>query len=305
MQLPVDLRSGRIRVALVAAALVLALGAAVVLVVRAGTNRPAVQASPSGPRELAGRVEALLATHRADQPYRDPSADERAAGAGAFDRLLNGDRAGFAALGFSAIEDVDSATGRRYALLAGPTDERAWGAVLVDLSEPVRLAVEVPHPRTDIRTEWIGLDVFRQVPGSVMLIAGAHRRAAGEQADVAHNADSMFQVFSIELAKRGVPQVQLHGYADLNLPDANVVVSTGSGEPNPLASRIADELRDADLSTCRAWARRCGRLEGTTNVQGHAAAEYGATFVHVEMSNSVRVDADRRTALVSAIAAAV
>lgn len=264
---------------------------AVLTVVRAG-DRGALPAATDGPPTLAGRITAFLATQDAEQPYRDPTDAERSAAVG--------DR--YAELGFTSVEDVDEVTGRRYALHTSPADERAWGAVLVDLSAPVRVAIEVPHPRTDIGTEWIGLDLFRAVPGGIVLIAGAHRRAAGELADVAHNENSLYQALSVDLARRGVPQVQLHGFADLNLPDHDIAVSTGVDRPNALARRVADGLAEAGFDACRAWARKCGRLEGTTNVQAKAAAALDAPFVHVELSNSVRTDEDKRADLVEALA---
>lgn len=273
-------------------ALVLAIGLVFAVVTLRTADRGVNQvASEPG---LPGRISAYLAGQHAEQPYRDPTPDERAAAVG--------NR--FAELGFTTVEDVDEETGRRYALHLSPPDERAWGAVLVDLSAPARLVVEVPHPRTDIGTEWIGLDLFRAVPGSVMIIAGAHRRAAGELADVAHNENSLFQALVLDLGRRGVSQVQLHGFADLNLPDHDIAVSTGGSSANPLATRVADGLAEAGFDECRAWSQKCGRLEGTTNVQAKASAALNAPFVHVELSNTVRTDEVRRSALVEVLAKA-
>ncbi|GAA1037406.1 hypothetical protein GCM10009557_50790 [Virgisporangium ochraceum] len=275
-------------------ALALAIGLVVVVsLVRTGDRRD-LSAAGEPPPGLAGRITAFLATQYAEQPYRDPTDDEK--------RAAVAER--YADLGFTTVEGVDEVTGRRYALHTSPADDRAWGAVLVDLSEPTRLAVEVPHPRTDIGTEWIGLDLFRAVPGSTLLIAGAHRRAAGELADVAHNEHSLYQALSVAFAKAGVPQIQVHGFADLNLPDHDIAVSTGTDEANPLATRVAEDLAGAGFDECRAWAQRCGRLEGTTNVQAKAAAAEGAAFVHVELSNRVRTDGGRRADLIGALAGA-
>ena len=138
-----------------------------------------------------------------------------------------------------------------------------------------------------------------------LLIAGAHRRAAGGRADVAHNEHSLYQALSVAFVRSGVPQVQVHGFADLNLPDHDIAVSTGTSAANPLATRVAEGLAEAGFDECRAWAQRCGRLEGTTNVQAKAAAAEGAAFVHVELSNSVRMDREQRAALVDALATAV
>lgn len=281
------------------AALALAIGLVIVVATVRTGDRSDMSAAGEPEPGLAGRITSFLATQYAEQRYRDPTGAERLAASTALD-----DHSRFAELGFSAVEGVDEATGRRYAMFASPSDDRAWGLVVIDLSQPTRLAVEVPHPRTDIGTEGIGLDLFRAAPGSVLLIAGAHRRAAGELADVAHNENSLYQVLAVALARGGVPQVQLHGFADLNLPDHDIAVSTGTDEPNPVATRIADGLAEGGFDECRAWAERCGRLEGTTNVQGRAAAAEGAAFVHVELSNTIRMDDHKRADLVTALAEA-
>jgi len=291
--------SGRARLVLGAVTVVAVI--AILVVVRIDGSQSGSSARPVA-SDLAGRVRDFLAGQREGQPYRDPSAAEWADASAAFARVLSGSSGDFGAFGFSVTEDAD--TGRRYALYTNGPGDRAWGAILVDLSAPVRLAIEVAHPRTDIDTEWVGLDLFRKVPGSVVLFAGAHRRAGGGAADVAHNEESFFQALSVTLAERAVPQIQVHGFADLNLPDANAVVSTGNDNPNPLATRIATELDMREVTVCRAWARACGRLEGTTNVQGRAAAERGSVFVHVELSNRVRADDARRAVVVEALAAA-
>jgi hypothetical protein len=296
--------SGRARM-IAAAALVLSVAVVViVVVVRSDTDRSGVRPASAWPADLTGRVLNLLATQNAEQPYRDPTADERAVAASAVAGLPT-DTGGFAPLGLTTYVDTDAETGRPYALMANRTPgDRAWGSILVDLSAPVRLVIEVPHPRTDIDTELIGLALFRAAPGSVVLFAGTHRKAAGERGDVAHNADSLFQAMAEAMAERDVPQVQLHGFADLNLP-SDLVVSTGNDDPNRLAERIADNLSDRDFGVCEAWRQRCGRLEGTTNVQGQAAAEIGSVFVHLEISNSVRVDEEARARVVAAVRAAL
>lgn len=275
------------------AALALAIGLLVVVSTVRTDHCRGISAATVNPG-LDGRITAYLSTQHADQPYRDPTPTEWYL---ALDRNYH-------ALGFTTTDGKDEVTGRRYSMSSSPSDDRAWGLVVMDLSHPVRLVIEVPHPRTDIGTEGIGLDLFRAVPGSVLLIAGANRRAAGELADVAHNENSVYQAWSIAWARSGVPQVQLHGFADLNLPDHDIAVSTGTTAANPLAMRIAEGLAEAGFDECRAWAEKCGRLEGTTNVQARAAAAEGAAFVHVEVSNRIRRDRGQRTDLVDALARA-
>jgi hypothetical protein len=304
----------RTRGVALAVGLAVAGAATLVLMVGAAAKRPEPPSARSAP-DLPGRLDEVLDPLRPDQPYRHPTPAERATAATAAGRLLDTAPqidpevvAAFAGLGMSTVEDTDAGTGRRYALFASDPaairDGRAWGAIVVDLSGPVRVALQVPHPRTDIATERIGLDLFRRVPGSILMVAGAHRRAGGGAADVAHNTGSVFHVLAVELAARAVPQIQLHGYADQNLPDAQVVVSAGAGEPGPLALRIADRLTEHGFTACRGWAERCGRLEGTANAQGRAAEEAGSPFVHLEMSHTVRAGEHQRAALVAALVAA-
>ncbi|GIJ22336.1 hypothetical protein [Micromonospora lutea] len=242
--------------------------------------------------------------------YRDPDQRERSAARRAARALLSTPgRAGEAdpllkGLGFAAHHGVDPATGRACSLyLADGSDRRTWGVILVDRTAAARTVIEVPHPGFDINTEKLGLALQRRVPGSILLVAGAHRQAAEGAADVAHNDRSLFHVLAVTLGAAGLSQIQLHGFADRNLPTSDAVVSTGSAPTNKLASRIADELSDLNLRTCRVWERRCGQLEGRTNQQGRAAADDDGVFVHLELSWTVRRDAAASDRVVAAMAA--
>ncbi|TCB91307.1 hypothetical protein E0H26_25700 [Micromonospora zingiberis] len=242
-------------------------------------------------------------------PYRDPDATERQAAHRAARSLLAAadttdatDRL-FADLGFEARHGIDPTTGRECSIyLASGSDSRTWGAVLADRSAAPRTVIEVPHPGFDINTEKLGLALHRRVPGSVLLVAGAHRQAADGAADVAHNNRSLFHSLAVALAESGLDEIQLHGFANRNLPTSDVVVSTGSAPTNQLARRIADGLSDLGLRTCRAWVRRCGQLEGRTNQQGRAAAAAGSVFVHLELSWSIRRDATSGDQVVATLA---
>jgi hypothetical protein len=154
-----------------------------------------------------------------------------------------------------------------------------------------------------MNTETLGIAVNRRVRGSVLLVAGAHRLAGNGDGDVAHNPKSLFHVVATEFARDGLPQIQLHGFADKNLPGAQAIVSTGAGPLRRLAKDLAHSLEDVGLDTCRAWSQKCGRLEGTRNEQGQAAGELNSTFVHLELGYSVRRDEAGRDLVVRAIAA--
>ena len=244
-------------------------------------------------------------------PYRDPVAEERQRTEDAVALLLDGpeglDQANdlLTSVGYAAQVDTDPETGRSYAMFTTEAGgDRAWGMLLVDLSHRPELAIEVPHPNSDLHTEDIGLRLFRAVPGSVLLIAGAHRRAADDRADAAHNPDGLFQVIAAEFARHDLNQIQLHGFADRSLPGEDVVVSNGQRRGSAPLRRVANALEDAGFVTCRAWSTRCGQLEGTTNTQAEDARRQGSVFIHLEITWAVRRDADRRAALVAALATA-
>jgi hypothetical protein len=279
------------------------------LVVANEDEPPAAPRSDATPAtDLGAEVRQFAAGLDDEAPYRPPRAAERtrllstlrALEAGESTRAA--DEAG--ELGFTVRTGVDRETGRPFGLAVNPAGERAWGWYLVDLSAPVRLVIEVPHPNSDLHTEKIGLALFQYVPGSVLAVAGTHRRVGDDAGDVAHRTDSMFHAVTSDLAGRGLPQVQLHGFHDDNLPDTDVVISPGAGDAGDSVRRVADRIADEDFRVCRSWRQDCGRLEGTTNEQGRDAARQGTPFVHVEISRSVRDDRDAWSTLVRAIARA-
>lgn len=261
---------------------------------------------PGAPTAEAG-LDSLVTTFTsglsADQEYRSPKADERRTAAAGFAAVL--DRRGsaeLASLGFSVRDGVDPATGRPYTIAVNePGTERAWGMYVIDRSAPPSLAIEVPHPAFDLRTELFGVDLFRQVPGAVLLVAGAHRKADDSQADVAHSENSVFHVVATALAGRGLAQVQLHGFHDQNLPSTDIVLSSGATLAGDAARRAATRLTADGFAVCRAWEERCRGLEGTTNVQGKMAASDDTVFLHVEMSRTVRESPERRADVVRAL----
>ncbi|MBM7814667.1 hypothetical protein [Saccharothrix algeriensis] len=260
------------------------------------------------PAELGERMRAHAAALREDAPYRPPDAEQRRAfpaalaGLGATpsradDRLRE--------LGFTVSRAVDGRTGRPYALAATePGAERAWGLYVVDLSQPSRVAVQVPHPANDLRTADIGLALFRRLPGAVLAVAGTHRRAAAGAGDMAHRTDSMFHALAEAHSRERLPQVQVHGFDDDSLPSADLVLSPGAGDGGPLLDRVADDL-DGSMRVCRAWARDCGDLEGRRNRQGGVAAEHGAFFAHVEINRTTRESPERWDEVVRALGEAL
>lgn len=229
--------------------------------------------------------------------YRPPSTDERATVADAVDLLLDhreqAARERLDGIGFVLRTITDSGTGRRFAEVAdtreGRTGNRGWGRVYVDLTSPVRWSVQVPHPVADEDSEKLGVGVLRGTPGGVMVLAGAHRRAGeGNAADVAHRQDTVFDAVCGELTRRGLPGIQVHGFADSTQPGYDAIVSTGKADDARTDARtLAAALTRHHLTVCRAWTRNCS-LEGRTNEQGSEAAAHHVPFLHVEFSRSTR-----------------
>ncbi|MEC3977580.1 hypothetical protein [Amycolatopsis sp. H20-H5] len=296
---------GRSRALLSGIGVLLALGLAALLIVILGNDPASRPPQPPTEASLSSLVTRFTAPLNAGQDYRPPKADERKAGAQGFGSLLDAGHAVPSALdtlGFSVRDGVDEQTGRPYTMAVNePDTDRSWGMYLIDRSAPPSIVVEVPHPAFDLRTELFGLAYFRQVPGAVLIIAGAHRKADDSKADVAHEENSLFHVVATTLAARGLPQVQLHGFHDPNMPDTDIVLSAGATQAGDPARRAADRLTADGFSVCRAWSQSCKGLEGLTNVQGRAAAQDGTMFLHVEMSRTVREDEQRRADVVRAL----
>ncbi|WP_336922691.1 hypothetical protein [Streptomyces sp. JWR5-1] len=268
--------------------------------------------SAAGPRaDLAERVGGFTSGMTARDGYRGPARAERDAVADGVGHVLDGDLDGaarrLADVDFTVRTFTDSATGRRTAEVADAADggeaTRGWGRVYVDLGAAVHWSVQVPHPVADVATEDLGVDVLRSRPGGVLVLAGTHRDAGRDgEADAAHRRDTVFHAVCRELVRRGLPGVQLHGFADDSVPGEDAVVSTGRGDDAlPDARALADALRERGLDVCRAWASRC-ELEGRTNRQGRTAAEHGVPFVHLELSRGVRDDPERAGHAVDAVA---
>ncbi|WP_107047231.1 hypothetical protein [Streptomyces sp. NRRL F-2664] len=269
--------------------------------------------------DLLDRVTRFTGQFGVTGGYRAPTQTETAIVGDGVSALLDGNvdraRRRLAEVDHRVDTFTDTAGGRRFAEVSDAVGRsgsahRGWGRVYVDLGAPPRWSVQVPHPVADQGTERLGVRVLRGAPGGVMVIAGAHRTAGsaagsgaagaegagdetdaggeGNPADMAHRTDSVFHAVVTELTRRGLPGVQLHGFADDSVPGSDSVVSTGAGRRAvDDAERLAEKLDGQGLAVCRAWSAPC-RLSGRTNEQGRLAAEHGTRFLHVELSRTLR-----------------
>ncbi len=263
--------------------------------------------------DLMARVEDYTARFRPGSGYREPSRRDRETVARGVRLLLEGDDAGgqrtLDGIDFTVRTLTDSATGRRYTEVADRSDEspspRGWGRVyLARDATPTsrRWTVQVPHPVADRNTERLGVGILRGARGGVMVIAGAHRKAGdGNAADVAHRRDTVFDAVCAALAERGLPAVQVHGFADASAPGRDVVASTSRGTlARPEGRLLAGALHEKGFTVCRAWSATCP-LEGRTNVQGRKAAEEHVPFLHIEFGNRIRTNEQRTARAVQAV----
>ncbi|WP_327415586.1 hypothetical protein [Streptomyces sp. NBC_01233] len=266
--------------------------------------------------DLLGRATRFAAEFGVTGGYRAPTQVEKAIIVEGVSSLFEGDvdgaRTRLAEVDYKLDTFTDTPGGRRFAEVSDAAGRsgsanRGWGRVYVDLGAPPRWSVQVPHPVADQGTERLGVRVLRGAPGGVMVMAGAHRTAGagtdpgaagagddadgggeGNPADMAHRTDSVFHAVIAELTRRGLPGIQLHGFADDSVPGTDSVVSTGAGSRAVEdAERLAEQLAGQGVEVCRAWSATC-KLSGRTNEQGRLAAEHGTRFLHVELSRTVR-----------------
>jgi hypothetical protein len=230
---------------------------------------------------------------RRDAVVKDVLAAMERLDTGAIDRL--------AAQGMAAGSGVDTETGRTFTLVE--QDNRAgpgWGAFLVDQFEKPaeqRLIIEVPWPGGDNGSERLAVRLFRALPGSVLIMAGADQRTE----DVTTNTDSIFHGVAAELAGRGLNQLQLRTHTSAHGARAleeghrfDAVVASGADSTDRFTRRIADVLADdGELDVCRVWDinQNCGGLGVTSaNTQAKAAAARSQNFTLLDLSEDLLED---------------
>ncbi|MER8067328.1 hypothetical protein ABTZ59_03300 [Streptomyces sp. NPDC094034] len=276
-------------------------------------NSDEPSAPPTGnDLDLEHRISGFAADTVADAGFLPPGRVERETVAAGVGLYLDGERAEaerkLAEVDFGVRVLRDTAKGRRYAEIADRAreDVRGWGRVYIDLDAPVRFSVQVPHPVADSYSESLGAGVLRGAPGGVLVVAGAHRAAGkGNAADVAHRTDTIFHAVCAELVARGLPGIQVHGFADSTSPPHDAVVSTGAGDDGRAqALTLARALADDGFRVCRAWSSKCP-LAGRTNKQGRLAADDNVPFIHVEFNRTIREDEGRSRRVVAAMTTTV
>lgn len=286
----------------------------------AGDVPTSVVRDGDGIAHVRGDLERFVANFVEASPQRNslnriaPGDAERAMLARGWQLLRRGDVG-------SAAEVVEPTGMRiiRFTDVAGPDAvnhallELAWGSSrLRGLGMYVQrqgggasgLHIQVPHPWDDIATEVMGVGAYRGADDSSTLsVAGASRFAMPNSvADAAHSRETLFHALAGQPAAAGVRQLQLHGFREARHPGyGKAVVSTGD-DPTPAARALRDAIADGGMDARLAGdGRPYVRLAGRKNVQGIDARDRGATWLHVEIGDSIRMDPRRRERAVAAL----
>jgi hypothetical protein len=265
--------------------------------------------SCAGPAGLEGVVDDVLdAGPGRDSPaYHAPAPVAAHQLGGAVLALLSGADDPALPEGTRTVDAVD-AGGRPVRVVAEEIDggtARGWGAYAVraGAGTPPGLVVEVPHPRADRWTEDIGAELFASLDADALLVAGAHRTAGGDAADVAHEPASAFAAVDRAVVGPGTVVVQVHGFDESRHEgSAEVVLSSAESTSGPLVADLAEALEDDGVDTCVYDGERCRALAGTTNVQAAHARGVGATFVHLELARELRRSGPARDQVLATLA---
>jgi hypothetical protein len=190
---------------------------------------------------------------------------------------------------------------------------------------PRERIVQVPHSFFDVGTMEIGIDLANAAQARALYVSTVHRYQGGKPppadgeehaaspADLTHQEATFFQRLT-DGALAVLPRlqvIQVHGFGDGKVPEcaqAAVVVSPGTAPAGaPEAAHVAARLA-ALFGPDRVllYPRDTQKYGAQTNVQSHAvAANRTATFLHLELSRTLRTRLLSDIALRRAFIAAV
>lgn len=191
----------------------------------------------------------------------------------------------------------------RERLAANDTVRQGWGTYIYNPRAQQLVDIHVNHPISDLNTEDIGIELFRDGHYRWFMVAGAERDAnpVSMAADVAHASPTIFHTMTTRVTMSLVRVLSIHGF-DVdnhdNLPDgADQVISHGI---NPDTIGYGPALRNLHLRlVADGWEaglfnRTPGftTLGGTENLQGqHWIRNTGRErWMHLEIEYNVRTN---------------
>ncbi len=218
---------------------------------------------------------------------------------------------------------TDRSSGREFFLLEEKIPLQAgWGLFAFDPRSANPLAIEIPHPVFDSKTEFEGVDAFLQTKAGAYILAGAHRRANKQDtpctqprssdpdvnypvSDVAHAVATPFHVVHEALikARPATVAVQLHGMTERETCP-NAFMSTGSATVTTNSKRLLSCLTKSGVEAQIYDGTTSCPLNALSNVQGRfsngettdpcgtgvkSSPEPGS-FIHIEQEPVIRKD---------------
>jgi hypothetical protein len=250
----------------------------------------------------------FVAPLSAVQGYREPTGPEMTNALAGLGKLLTSTVDAstlLTPLGFTVVTGVEAVTKKAFALAysAPPTDLRGWGFFLFDLSAPIDLVIEAPHPVADSGSEQMAFAHWQKRRGALLMVAGAHKDSAAALANVSLQTNNVFHQLAASYASRKIGQIQWHVYSDATAPGLTQVISAGTGNAGAAVRRVSTELAAAGFAVGNAWDSSGSgtSLTAVTNVQGIDAAAKGATWIHIENNLTTAGDTAARAKVVQAV----
>ncbi|NLE81235.1 MAG: hypothetical protein GX610_16965 [Rhodococcus sp.] len=299
----------RNRLVLGGSTMIIVSGVAMSTVTSCSNETPADQPAQSLESVVSRVVEA--SPNRDSTTYETPSRGTAAAVASNVAELLSTGGVGhpFDSYELQRVTVSDRAAGSgadadMSALVEGGDPTAGNGLYVVrnnpDVHSP--MIVQIPHPVADQYTERMGTELFATTDARLFMLAGAHRRAGDDSADVAHRSDTTFAAVNDAVVQKGMTVVQIHGFSSEKHDDyGDIVLSSTVSEPSPAVRRLDEALNDHGFDTCTYDGDKCKDLAATTNVQAIAARARGADFIHIEVDRDIRKDESERRELVRVI----
>lgn len=261
--------------------------------------------------DLAIEISSFVKTipRSGSEAYDMPTYSQRNTMGEAFEAIETGNLSRAASLvnplAYDVVQYEDTVTGRTYTMLserrnADGSYPHAWGMYIFSPKATSNTVIEVVHPIADVYSEKIGLETFREANARYLFIAGAHRKANSDgTADVAHARTSVFEQIHRVTVVPSTMVFQPHGFSEVGHPDyGEVVVSAGTAQPTPLAREVYNGLRNVGFDARLYDGVSYLQAGATKNIQQSSSRAVAASFLHLEVSRSIRED-DRRRALLT------
>lgn len=264
----------------------------------------AVAAMPPPGTDLTAMIAQFTGNFSSAQLYREPTSTEKTNGVAGLIRIAipGADATSLLTpLGFTLTSGVDSVSKKSYVMAYSEFGtDRGWGLYLVDVTNPIRLVVGCPHPVSALYSADQALQHWQQVPGTLLMLAGAHRDAQSGLADVSLHAGSMFAGVAAAFSAMKLPQVYYDGFPDASAT-TQIVLTAGAAAQGSAFRRVASELTSAGLTVDSTGT--VSGLTGTTNVESINAQSNNSTFVLVNTNLTTRTDPIQKAIVASAVEA--